>query len=35
LSYCCYCYDCFRNKMMKKYVGKVLATKMSYLRVCS
>jgi hypothetical protein len=28
LSCCC---DCFGNKLKKKYVGKMSATKMSYL----
>ncbi len=32
---CCCCCDCFGNKPKKKYVGKMLATKMSYFRLCS
>jgi hypothetical protein len=36
LSYCCCCcYDCSRNKLRNKYVGKMLAMKMSYLRACN
>jgi hypothetical protein len=35
LNYCCCCYDCFRNKLRNKYVGKMSTTKMSYLRACS
>jgi hypothetical protein len=35
LSCCYYCCDCFGNKLKKKYVRKVLITKMSYLRACS
>jgi hypothetical protein len=35
LSYCyCYC-DYFGNKLKKKYVGKMLTTKMSYLWACN
>ncbi len=30
LSDCCYCCDCFGNKLKKKYVRKMSTTKMSY-----